>query len=404
MANLTDTQIKNSKPKGKAYLLADGDKLNLIISTSGNKSWQVRYKRPLLTTTGKISLGKYPAVSLKQARAERDKINELLAASIDPKDHRSELLIQKTEALNNTFLVFAEKWREEKAKTVLPQTIDGNYKILERHFFPLLGNVPIAKLTPQMVIPLLAPIKARGAIETIKKLLRTVNQIMSFAKHAGYIQFNPLYDLTKNYAPPVRTNRPSILPTELPLLMQSISNANITTVTRCMIEWQLRTLTRPAETAKARWEHIDLDSLIWEIPAEEMKMKRSHKIPITPQMEKILNIAKSLNTPNSIYVFQGRKGANSHANPATVNMALKRMGYGGKLVAHGFRSLASTAMNEQGYNSDVIESALAHVDKNAIRGIYNRAEYLEQKRELLGWWNDNIDQASMGSLAITNSI
>ena len=404
MANLTDTQIKLTKPNGKAQAMSDGDKLSFIISPKGNKSWQVRYKRPFLGTTGKISLGKYPAITLKQARKERDKINELLAQDIDPKEYRDNLQAERAEELNNTFLVFAEKWKTLQEEKVKPETIDRAYKILERHFLPILGKVPVTKLTPKMVTPVLAPIKASGSMETIKKLLRSVNQIMRLAKVEGYIQFNPLDDLTQSYSPPVRKNRPTIRPEELPELLQTISNAQIKQSTRCLIEWQLRTLTRPAETAKARWEHIDLKSKLWTIPAEEMKMKRVHKIPITPQMEKILNIAKSLNIGKSVYIFQGRKDPTTHANPSTANVALKRMGYGGKLVAHGLRALASTAMNEQGFNADVIESALAHADKDTIRRAYNRAEYLEDKRKLLCWWSDHIDEASTGQTTITANL
>ena len=389
-----DTQIKNAKSNDRQYILADGDKLNLIISPTGNKSWQVRYKRPFLNTTGKIALGKYPELSLKEARKQRDEINKLLINNIDPKDHRNKIQKTKEEELSNTFLVFANKWRELQSHSVKEETIKRSYQILERHVLPALGNVPIASLTQKMLSDQIAPLKARGSFETIKKLLTSTNQIMRIAVNEGVIEFNKFTDLTKNYPTPKTEHQPTIRPEELPELMKAIAGSRMTKTTQCLVEWQLRTLSRPGECSRAKWEDIDFKELLWIIPAEQTKMNREHKVPLTPQMEQILRVAKNLNVGNSVYIFQSHKKPNSPLTEQTANKAIKDMGFGRRLVAHGLRALASTAMNEHGFDKDIIESALAHLDKDASRRPYNRAEYIEPKRKLLKWWSDYIDEAA----------
>ena len=402
MGNLTETEVRNVKSQTKRYLLSDGNKLSLQISTTGAKSWLIRYRRPFTKKTANMSLGEYPAITLKQARKQRDEINELLAKNIDPQDYREKIKIQNEEEINNTFLVYANKWRTHKLETVKPDTINRSYKILERHFLPKLGKMPISKITPVMVVKVLEPLKASGSLETLKKLMCSVNQIMLRAKIEGIIIHNPLLDLTKNYQSPQTQNHLTIAPQELPILMCNIINSNVTKVTRCLFEWQLRTLTRPGEAAKTKWEDIDLSTMLWTIPASQMKMKREHIIPITVQMNVILSVARSLNVGDSEYVFQSRINKKDHVNTQTVNKALKNMGYGGKLVSHGLRALASTSMNEKGFDRDIIESALAHADRDSIRQVYNRAQYIEQKRELLCWWSDAIDQASIVQNTISN--
>ena len=182
--------------------------------------------------------------------------------------------------------------------------------------------------------------------------------------------------------------------------MQALNNASIMKITRCLVEWQLHTMTRPTEAATARWEDINLKEKVWIIPEERMKMKKPHTIPLTPQTLDLLDVLKEISGHRK-YIFPSHRNPRSHVNSQTANMALKRMGFAGELVSHGLRALASTTLNEQGFDSDIIEAALAHIDKNEVRRAYNRAEYIERRRALMCWWSEHIDKASTGNLSIT---
>jgi len=188
---------------------------------------------------------------------------------------------------------------------------------------------------------------------------------------------------------PKKQNMPTLRPEELPKLMRTLVMSNLSVPTRCLIEWQLLTLVRPSEASGARWAEIDLDAKLWTIPAERMKAKREHIVPLSIQALDILEVMKPISAHRE-HVFPSRNDPKKPMNSQTANVALKRIGYGGKLVAHGLRSIASTAMNEEGFQADVIEAALAHVDKNEIRRAYNRSTYIKQREKLMQWWGNNI--------------
>lgn len=184
---------------------------------------------------------------------------------------------------------------------------------------------------------------------------------------------------------PKKQNMLTLRPEELPKLMRSLVMSNLSVSTRCLIEWQLLTLMRPSKASDARWAEIDLDAKLWTIPAERIKAKREHIVPLSAQALDILEVMKP-NSAHREHVFPSRNDPKQPMNSQTANAALKRIGYGGKLVAHGLRSKASTALNDAGFNSDIIEAALAHSDKNEVRRAYNRSTYLEQRINLMNWW------------------
>lgn len=188
---------------------------------------------------------------------------------------------------------------------------------------------------------------------------------------------------------PKRQNMPTLRPEELPKQMRSLVMSNLSVPTRCLIEWQLLTLVRPSEASGTRWAEINLEAKLWTIPAERMKAKRKHIVPLSLQAQEILHVMKPISAHRE-HVFPSRNDPKQPMNSQTANAALKRIGYGGKLVAHGLRSIASTVMNEAGLNSDVIEAALAHSDKNEVRRAYNRTTYLNQRKEIMSWWGDSI--------------
>jgi len=233
----------------------------------------------------------------------------------------------------------------------------------------------VQEIKTRKLIEALEPIKARGALETVRRLVQRINEIMIYAVNTGLIDANPASGVGMAFEKPKKQNMPTLRPEELPKLMRSLMISNLSLPTRCLLEWQLLTLVRPSEASGARWN-------LWTIPAERMKAKREHVVPLSPQALEILEVMKTISFQRD-HIFPSRNDPKKTMNSQTANAALKRIGYGGKLVAHGLRSIASTALNEAGFNADAIEAALSHYDKNEVRRANNRSTYLAQRKELM---------------------
>lgn len=397
---LSDTKIKQAKPKDKDYVLSDGSGLQLRIKPNGSKLWHFFYSRPYDKKRTTLALGKYPSLSLSNARKSANEARELLSQNIDPKEHRDQQRILQQEEYESTFGVLAHTWLELKKLQVKPETAERSYRALEKHILPKLEKLPVSKVRPKHIITILEPVKAKGNLETVKRLCRMINEIMRLAVAGGHIEVNYLADVTKLFPSPNKSNMATITPDRLPELMKAIQAARTTRVTQCLIEWQLHTMTRPAEAATAEWAHINFYLNTWTIPEERMKMKKPHTIPLTTQMIALLDVMRPI-SGGFQYVFPSHRDPKKHTNTQTANMALKRMGFKGELVSHGLRALASTTLNEQGFDADVIEACLAHVDRNEVRRVYNRTDYLDRRRKVMDWWSDHIEQASYGNLSIT---
>lgn len=224
---------------------------------------------------------------------------------------------------------------------------------------------------------------------------------MTYAVNTGLMHSNPLSGIKAAFEKPKKQNMPTIPPNQLPKLMKALSIASIKIITRSLIEWQLHTMIRPGEAAGTEWCEIDFENKLWNIPAERMKTKkRDHSIPLSEQALALLNNLKPISGHRK-HVFPGDRKPKKHANTETANAALKRMGFKNMLVAHGMRSLASTTLNEQGFDPDVIESALAHSDKNEVRRAYNHAEYIERRKEMMSWWSQHIENAANGNMSLS---
>ena len=249
-----------------------------------------------------------------------------------------------------------------------------------------------------MIIELLRPIEAKGSLETVKRLSQRLNEIMTYGVNSGLIFANPISGIRAVFKKPKKQNMAALRPDELSELMIEIANASIKRITRCLIEWQLHTMTRPAEAATTRWADIDFDKRIWTIPPERMKKRRPHTIPLTEQALALLETLKP-HSGHREYVFPADRNPRTHANSQTANMALKRMGFQDRLVSHGMRSMASTILNEHGWDPELIEVALAHVDKDEVRSAYNRADYIERRRPMMAWWSEHIQKAATGNLS-----
>jgi len=384
---LTNNEILKAKPREKDFTLHDGDGLFLLVKTSGKKLWRFRYQRPNSVSRTNLSLGTYPALTLAAARQIRAQHLSLLAQGIDPQQQQEMVSEQRQIELDSVFSTVAANWFQLKSKNITPDYAKDIWRSLDKDVFPAIGEISIQGIKARTIIEALEPIKARGALETVRRLVQRINEIMIYAVNIGLIDANPASGVGMAFERPKKQNMPTLRPAELPMLMRSLVMSNLSVPTRCLIELQLLTLVRPSEASGARWEEIDLVAKLWTIPAERMKAKREHIVPLSLQALEILEVMKPISSHRE-HVFPSRNDPKFPMNSQTANAALKRIGYGGKLVAHGLRSIASTAMNEAGFNSDVIESALAHNDKNEVRRAYNRAIYLEQRFKLITWWGE----------------
>ncbi|EIM0648398.1 tyrosine-type recombinase/integrase [Salmonella enterica subsp. enterica serovar Infantis] len=386
---LTNTEVLRTKALEKDLTLHDGDGLFLIVKTSGKKLWRFRYQRPATKQRTMIGLGAFPALSLADARSLRADYLALLANGIDPQVQAEVVEEQQQIALDSIFSTVATNWFQLKSKSVTSDYANDIWRSLEKDVFPAIGETPVQQIKARTLVEALEPIKARGALETVRRLVQRINEIMIYAVNTGLIDTNPASGIGMAFEKPKKQNMPTLRPEELPKLMRSLIMSNLSVSTRCLIEWQLLTLVRPSEASGARWVEIDLDAKLWTIPAERMKAKREHIVPLSPQALDILEVMKPISAHRE-HVFPSRNDPKQPMNSQTANAALKRIGYGGKLVAHGLRSIASTALNEAGFNPDVIEAALAHSDKNEVRRAYNRSTYLLKRIELMNWWGELI--------------
>ncbi|OTQ54586.1 integrase [Gilliamella apis] len=361
-----------------------GRGLYLLIKPIGTKIWRFNYYRPVSKKRALISFGSYPEISLADARIKRDNARALLAKGIDPQDYKQSEQRRLQEEQENTFEKVAREWFTLKSKSKLKEaTLKDIWRSLELHIFPSVGNKMITE------------VKAQGKLESVKRLCQRINEVMYYAMNIGLIEENPAAKISNAFANPTVKNMPALKPEELPELLKALETANIERQTRCLLFWQLLTITRPTEAAEVKWSEIDLDNKLWTIPADRMKMNRVHMIPLCQQAIEILDTMKPISGHRE-HVFPSMKSPyNKPMNSQTVNAVIKRVGFSGRLVAHGFRTIASTALNEEGFDSDAIEAALAHIDSNEVRRAYNRAIYLEQRVKMMQWWADFIVKAQL---------
>lgn len=402
---LTDTQLSNAKKRDAEYSLADGKGLLLRIKPTGGKSWIFNYIHPITKKRKNLTLGTYPEISLTKARALRTKNRELVAELIDPKAHREANLLGERQRLLSTFELVTREWFDVKKTQIAPKYATEIIRSFEKHVFPAVGQVAITDITAHTMIKALRPAASAGALETVRRLCQRVNEVMVYAINIGLVSINPLAGIRDGFTKPESNNLPSLKPEQLPKLMKDLSMARIKIVTRSLVEWQLHTMARPGEAARAEWAEVDFTERTWTIPAQKMKKKQNgdHVVPLSDQVLALLEFIKPISGHRQ-YIFPSDIDPKRHANPSTANMALKRMGYKGLLVAHGLRSLASSTLNQQGFDHDVIETCLAHIDKNAVRRAYNRTDYLERRRKVMDWWSAHIELAAMGNLSLSTGI
>jgi len=396
---LTEAKIKNAAPKASDYVLGDGDGLQMRVRSNGSKLWNFNYYHPVTKKRINMGLGAYPETSLAQARKLTVDARQLIAQGLDPKEQRDNARQKLRAASEHTLRKVAEAWFDLKKEGVTQAYAEDIWRSLTLHVFPDLGHLQISSITAPKVIELLRPLETKGSLETVKRLSQRLNEILTYAVNSGLVQANPLSGIRAVFKKPKKKNMAALNPDELPELMVAIANASIKRTTRALIEWQLHTMTRPAEAATTCWADIDFERKTWTIPAERMKKRRAHIVPLTDQALAVLEAVRPYSGHRE-FVFPADRNPRTHCNSQTANMALKRMGFEGRLVSHGMRSIASTTLNEHGFDPELIEVALAHVDKNEVRSAYNRADYVERRRPMMAWWSEHIQNAATGSLSV----
>lgn len=400
---LNPMQVLNAKPKEKEYNLADGAGLYLRVTPNGTKAWMYNYIKPHTNKRRWIGFGVYPDVSLADARKLLDENRELVKKNIDPKEYRQQERSRVAGEIALTFEVVAWQWLEVHATKVKKGTVDNIGRSFKNDVFPLVGKVPVTEVTAIKGTEVIKSIVKRGSLEIARKVARRMNSVMTFAVNMGYIPHNPLAGIRELIPSKPVKHHPTIPPEELPELMSALRYSNAKLTTRCLIEFQLHTMVRPAEAAEAEWSEFDFDNMLWTIPEDRMKMDRPHIVPITDQVLDILDVMRAFSGHRK-HVFPSLKDPKKPANSQSANKALRDMGFRGRLVAHGMRALASTTLNQQEFSKDVIEAALAHKDDDEVRAAYNRATYLEQRKVMMAWWSEHIENAKSGKTTSTQTV
>ncbi|RZI41529.1 DUF4102 domain-containing protein [Herbaspirillum sp. HC18] len=393
---LNDVICKQAKPKEKPYKLSDAGGLYLEVAPSGGKWWRLKYR--IAGKEKRISLGVYPTVSLKEARDKRDDAKKQLSAGIDPSAHRKAHNAAKLDRAANSFEIAAREWHEKNANTWSEGHASKILRRLERDVFPWIGGRPIADVTAPELLGVLRRIEERGVIETAHRAHQNCSQIFRYAIATGRAERDPAADLRGALPPTKPEHYASITnPKGIGELMRAISGYKGTIITRSALALAPLVFVRPGELRKAEWDEFDLNAAEWRIPASRMKMRVPHIVPLSKQAIAVLTELHAL-TGRGKYVFPGARTNGRPMSENTVNAALRRLGYAiDEMTGHGFRSMASTMLNEQGWNGDAVERQLSHSEKDEVRAAYNYAEYLPERRRMMQAWGDYLDALEKGA-------
>ena len=386
---LTDTAIRNAKPKEKQYKLADTNGLYLLVNRAG-KYFRMNYRFGGKRKTA--SFGVYPKVKLKDARQKCNDAQALLKQGIDPMQYKKEVKLRGKEQAKNSFESIAlewftknkHTWTEGHSRTILSR--------IEQNIFPWLGGKPIIDITPSDLLLALRRIEDRGAVETAHRVKQICGQIFRYAIATGRADRDISADL-KGALMPVKTKHLSAItdPEKVGELLRAIDDYSGQFITKCALKLAPLVFLRPKELRHAEWSEVDLESYEWKIPPEKMKMTRPHIVPLSFQSVDILKEIQPL-TGNERYVFPSVRSTARPMSENTVLAALRRMGFTKEeMCGHGFRAMASTLLHENGWASHLVELQLAHAEKNSVKAAYNHAEHLDDRRKMMQWWADHLD-------------
>ncbi len=396
---LSDAKIRAAKPSSKPFSLSDGDGLHLVIRPTGKKCWQLRYRFADREKT--LSLGKYPLISLPSARDQKIDAKRLLHEGLDPSAKRRQDKQLAVFRDRNSFLAIAEEWHERNKDHWTKGHADDVWNRLTNHLIPTLGKRPITEIEPLELLSAIQRIEQRGATHMSHRVLQIAGSILNFAIITGRAKHNIVIGLSKALKPHREKHFPTLNPSELPDFYSALNRVRAAKQNKIALQLLMLTALRTGELRFAKWEHINLRSRIWLIPAENTKMRTEHAVPLSFQASQQLSQLREI-TGHSEWLFPNQQGrVHPVMSENTINDLIHRMGYKGRVVGHGFRSLFSTVLNERGFNRDAIERQLAHMERNSVRAAYNRANYLKERGFLMQWWADFLEAAKSGSSSIS---
>jgi integrase len=384
---LTDTAVKNAKPAEKTIKLFDGNGLYLEVSPSGGKWWRLKYR--LGGKEKRLSLGTYPDTSLKAARERRETARALIAQGLDPSEERKATKARQAAAADDSFEVIAREWWKNWATTRTAKHADQVLRRLEADVFPAIGALPVDKIKAPMLLALAKKVEARGANDLARRAYQVAGQVLRYAVGHGFIDHNPAASVR-----PGDVLKPKVVPE----LLRRIDAYDGHPRTRLAIQLMALTFVRTSELIGARWDEFDLDAKQWRIPAERMKMKSPHIVPLSKQSLALLQTLKPLCNGNLL--FPGERDHEKPMSNNTILYALYRMGYHSRMTGHGFRGVASTILHELGHRHDLIELQLAHQERNKVSAAYNHATYLPQRTVMMQAWADHLDALRKGGEVI----
>lgn len=395
---MSDTVLASLEPEATEYRELDGSGLYLRVKPDGTKSWQLRYKKP----DGKwswLGLGAYGKgahqLTGAQARKKAAELQNDAAEGKNPMATKRARKAAELEAANNTFEHLAREWYATKRNNWTEGTTVRTIGALELHVFPVFGKRPYASILPMEWMEFLRSMEQKGIIEQARRVRRYCAEVYDLARVTGRAQYNPLEGLHKFLQTRPAENYAHVSLDELPALLRAI-RAYGTQDVRIGMELLSMLACRPSEIREARWEEFDLGAGLWLIPAERMKRNREHLVPLPAQAVALLRELHNL-TGSYPLLFPGRSDTTKPRSNTVFLMALRRLGYEGRQTGHGFRHLASTILHEKGFDSDHVEAQLSHV-KGGVRGVYDKAQYLEQRKVMMQWYADHLDMLAAGNV------
>lgn len=387
---LSAVAVRQAKPKDKPYKLTDGTGLYLLVNSAG-KYWRYDYRYQGKRKT--LSYGVYPTITLEAARQAHQDAKRLLIDGIDPLSQKQRLDGRKTFA--EVAALWFEHWRSDKSES----TVRDAWRRLEANVFPYLGQIPIDALTAAQVRDCVKRIEARGVGDMAKRQLQRCSEIMRFAVAHDYAERNPVSDVNPSdiLKPVKKQNHARIDAKELPELLLAIDGYHGQAHTRLALQLIALTFVRTSELIKAEWSEFDLEAQRWEIPAERMKMRTPHIVPLCRQAVDVVQALQAISYSDR-YVFPSDNRSGGHMSNNTILYALYSMGYKGRMTGHGFRGVASTVLHEKGFAHEHIELQLAHQERDEVSASYNHALYLEPRKKMMQWWGDYLDGLRKGNV------
>ena len=394
---LTDSQIKRLKPSdtctpSRPDKYSDGNNLRLWVRSTGSKVWVCDYK--YIDKRQSLTIGKYPAMSLADARQRNQQIKDLIAQGINPKQDKKRL--QADADGTKTFDTIAQRWHDDRKAHIAATTYSRDYSQYQRDIKPIIGHMNIEDITAPDVLAIGKAVEARGASDMARRAMRQTGQIFKQAIREGLTTHNPATDLTEALKPHKVKHHSRITSQQLPKLLQDIDAYGGDVLVKLGFWFMCYTFVRTQELRLMEWSEVDYKAKIWRIPAEKMKMDRPHLVPLTPQTMKILQEIKAKGFSDK-YVFFNTTTRKPYSTNAFIT-ALWRMGYKGRMTGHGFRGLASTTLHEKEFMHEAIELQLAHEKENKISKAYNGAQHLPYRTKMMNEWANFIDNAYAGKL------